>query len=147
MIICADHVGFSVRDIEVSVHFWTDVLGGKLIREGNMSGSIIDEVTGARGAIVRMALVELADVRIELLQYKNIVLPEETHPPYIPGYAHLALKVEDLNSLLGKIASYGWLAPGHPQEITSGPLLGTRVIYVQSPDGQTLELMESAKGI
>ncbi|MDF2785239.1 MAG: glyoxalase/bleomycin resistance/dioxygenase family protein [Pantoea eucrina] len=72
MIKRADHVGFSVRNIEESLFFWTQILGGELLCEGKMSGPIIDEVTGARGADVRMALLELAGIKIELLQYDNI---------------------------------------------------------------------------
>ena len=48
MILSVNHVGFSVKDIENSLFFWTHILGGKLLREGKMSGPIIDEVTGAR---------------------------------------------------------------------------------------------------
>jgi hypothetical protein len=102
----------------------------------------IDEVTGARGADVRMALLELAGIKIELLQYDNIKQPEELSAPYIPGYAHLAFIVEDLDTLLSKVSEYGWKTPGKPQTVLSGPMQGTRVIYLQSPDGQTLELME-----
>lgn len=137
-----DHVGFSVRNIKQSLHFWTAVLGGTLLREGNMSGAIIDEVTGARGADVQMALVELAGMKIELLQYDNIVVPDESSPPYAPGYAHLAFRVEHLDALLERVSLHGWKTPGQPQTIAAGPLKGTRVIYVMSPDGQTLEFME-----
>jgi glyoxylase I family protein len=144
MIISADHVGFSVKNIGVSLHFWTKVLGGNLLREGEMSGPIIDEVTGARGADVQMALVELAGIKIELLQYNNIEIPDIPSLPYKPGYAHLAFKVSDLDELLLKVSAYGWKTPGEPQKISAGPLHGTRVIYVQSPDGQTLEFMENS---
>ena len=142
MIISADHVGFSVRSIEVSLHFWTSVLGGILLRRGEMSGPVIDEVTGARGADVQMALIELAGIKIELLQYNNIELPDAPSPPYNPGYAHLALKVSNLDELLHRVSVCGWKTPGEPQKISAGPLQGTRVIYVQSPDGQALEFME-----
>ncbi|MBZ6396032.1 MAG: hypothetical protein LBF18_13425 [Pantoea sp.] len=67
MIKRADYVDFSVKNIEESLLFWTHILGGVLLREGKMSGPIIDEVTGARGADVRMALLELAGIKIELL--------------------------------------------------------------------------------
>jgi catechol 2,3-dioxygenase-like lactoylglutathione lyase family enzyme len=145
MILSVNHVGFSVKNIEDSLFFWTQILGGKLLREGKMSGPIIDEVTGARGADVRMALLELADIQIELLQYNNIEQPEEPSAPYIPGYAHIAFIVEELDTLLGKVSDYGWKTPGKPQTVLSGPMQGTRVIYLQSPDGQTLELMERSQ--
>lgn len=67
MIKRVDYVNFSVKNIEESLLFWTHILGGVLLREGKMSGPIIDEVTGARGADVRMALLELAGIKIELL--------------------------------------------------------------------------------
>ena len=89
-----------------------------------------------------MAVLELAGTKIELLQYNNIEHPEVPSAPYIPGYAHLAFTVEDLDTLLNKVSAYGWKTPGKPQTISSGPLQGTRVVYLQSPDGQTLELME-----
>jgi len=87
-----------------------------------MSGPIIDEVTGARGADVRMALLELAGIKIELLQYDNIKQPAEPSAPYIPGYAHLAFIVEDLDTLLCKVSEYGWKTPGKPQAVLSGPM-------------------------
>jgi glyoxylase I family protein len=145
MVTSVNHVGFSVKDIKSSVEFWTQVLGGSLLREGHMSGPIIDEVTGARGADVKSAVISLAGTKIELLQYNNIELPDKPSPPYIPGYAHLAFNVNDLDGILKKAAAYGWKTPGKPQAIPSGPLQGTRVIYLQSPDGQTLELMEATK--
>ncbi len=145
MVTSVNHVGFSVTNIKSSVEFWTQVLGGSLLREGHMSGPIVDEVTGARGADVQMALIGLAGTKIELLQYNNIELPDKPSPPYIPGYAHLAFNVNDLDGLLKKASVYGWKTPGEPQTILSGPLQGTRVIYLQSPDGQTLELMEESK--
>lgn len=145
MLKSVNHVGFSVKNIETSKEFWTNVLGGSLLREGNMSGPIIDEVTGARGADVKQALIELAGFNVELLQYNNIKLPDEPSPPYIPGYAHLAFNVNDLDGLLKRASVYGWKTPGEPQTLSSGPLQGTRVIYLQSPDGQTLELMEENK--
>jgi catechol 2,3-dioxygenase-like lactoylglutathione lyase family enzyme len=142
MILSANHVGFSVKNIEDALFVWTHILGGKLLREGKMSGPIIDEVTGARGADVQMALLEVAGMNIELLQYNNIEQPEAPSAPYIPGYAHLAFMVKDLDTLLSKVSDYGWKTPGKPQTVSSGPMQGTRVIYLQSPDGQTLELME-----
>ena len=142
MLLSVNHVGFSVKNIKDSLFVWTQILGGKLLREGKMSGPIIDEVTGARGADVYMALLELAGIKIELLQYNNIEQPEVPSAPYIPGYAHLAFTVKDLDTLLRKVSDYGWKTPGEPQTISSGPMQGTRVIYLQSPDGQTLELME-----
>lgn len=118
--------------------FWTHILGGVLLREGKMSGPVINEVTGARGANVRMALPELAGTKIELLLTITLSIQKcLQHPIY---QATLTLLLHD--TLLNKESAYGWKTPGKPQTISSGALQGTRVVYLQSPDGHTLELME-----
>lgn len=115
---------------------------GSYYAKGKCLGPSLMKLQAQGGADVRMALLELAGIKIELLQYDNIKQPAEPSAPYIPGYAHLAFIVEDLDTLLRKVSEYGWKTPGKPQTVLSGPMQGTRVIYLQSPDGQTLELME-----
>lgn len=54
-------------------------------------------------------------------------------------------ELEDFDTLLSKVSAYGWKTSGKPQAISSVPLQGSRVIYLQIPDGQTLELMELSR--
>ncbi len=62
--------------------------------------------------------------------------PSEPAKPFDPGFAHLALVVDDIDELLARIAAYGWKAQGIPQPIASGARAGTRVIYAVGPDGE-----------
>jgi catechol 2,3-dioxygenase-like lactoylglutathione lyase family enzyme len=138
----ADHVGFAVASLDEALQFWVDGLGARLVRTGEMGGEFLGQVTGAHGAQVRMAIVSLADLTIELLEYRGLDRPSVPAKPFDPGFAHLALVVADIDTLLVRIAAYGWKAQGIPQPIASGVRAGTRVIYAVGPDGATIEFMQ-----
>jgi catechol 2,3-dioxygenase-like lactoylglutathione lyase family enzyme len=138
----SDHVGFSVASLDESLRFWVDGLGARLVRTGEMGGEFLGQVTGAHGARVRLAIVSLADQTIELLEYQGLDRPNAPAKPFDPGFAHLALVVDDIDALLARIAAYGWKAQGTPQPIASGARAGTRVIYAVGPDGATIEFMQ-----
>ena len=138
----ADHVGFAVASLDDALRFWIDGVGARLVRTGEMGGEFLGQVTGAHGAQVRMAIVSLADQTIELLEYHGVDRPSAPAKPFDPGFAHLALVVDNIEALLARIASYGWKAQGTPQPIAGGARAGTRVIYVVGPDGATIEFMQ-----
>ncbi len=89
-----------------------------------------------------MAIVSLPDQTIELLEYQGLERPSEPAKPFDPGFAHLALVVDDIDALLVRIAAYGWESARHSQPIASGARAGTRVIYAVGPDGATIEFMQ-----
>jgi catechol 2,3-dioxygenase-like lactoylglutathione lyase family enzyme len=91
---------------------------------------------------VRLAIVSLAGLTIELLEYQGLDRPNVPAKPFDPGFAHLALVVDNIDTLLARIVAYGWKAQGIPQPIASGARAGTRVIYVVGPDGATIEFMQ-----
>ena len=138
----ADHVGFAVASLNEALRFWVDGLGARLVRTGEMGGEFLGQVTGAHGAKVRLAIVSLAEQTIELLEYQGPDRPILPANPFDPGFAHLALVVDDIDMLLVRIAAYGWKAQGTPQPITSGARAGTRVVYAVGPDGATIEFMQ-----
>lgn len=138
----ADHVGFSVRSLEAALEFWIDGLGARLERTGEMGGDFLAQVTGARDARVRMAMLSLAGQAIELLEYHGPDRPVAPSRPFDAGVAHLALVVDDIDAILARIAVYDWTPQGTPQTMTTGTRAGTRVIYAVGPDGATIEFMQ-----
>lgn len=138
----ADHVGFSVASLDAALAFWVEGLGAHLLRTGEMEGDFLREVTGAFGAEARFAVVSLADQMIELLEYVGVGRPTARPRPFDPGYAHLALVVDDVVAILATIAAYGWRPQGVPQTIAAGTRAGTKVVYATGPDGATIELMQ-----
>jgi catechol 2,3-dioxygenase-like lactoylglutathione lyase family enzyme len=152
-IVAADHTGITVSNLERSRKFWQDVLGFKFSHSAHQKGERAEQITGVKGAELKLAVVKApGGHKIELLEYlapadrKKDVDPSTSLRtslrPCDIGHVHLALTVENLDSLLEKIAASGWKAAGKPQTLTAGPNAGKHVIYVRDPDGTTIEFME-----
>jgi lactoylglutathione lyase len=142
-ILAADHTGFTVANIERSLAFWRDLLGFELSHRAHHTGALASEATGVKGAEIMIAVLKGYGHKIELLEYlapadrKRVDLR-----PCDLGSVHIALTVENLEVVLGKIAVCGWNPAGQPQTLESGPNAGKRVVYVQDPDGTIIELMQ-----
>ena len=144
-ILAADHTGITVSDLERSLAFWHDLLGFEYSHTTHQKGKIAEEITGVAGAEISLAVVKApGGHKIELLEYlapagrkKHIDLR-----PCDIGHVHVALSVDDLDSVLQKISASGWKAAGQPQMLETGPNAGKRVVYIRDPDGTTIEFME-----
>jgi glyoxylase I family protein len=146
-IISADHTGITVSNLERSLAFWRDVLGFELSHSAHQTGELAEEITGVAGAELKLAVVKTpGGHKIELLEY----LAPADHKrvnlrPCDVGSVHVALVVNDLDTVLDRIAACGWKAAGKPQTLKAGPNAGKRVVYVRDPDGTTVEFMELPK--
>ena|SRR5215471_2313789 len=148
-IIEADHTGITVSNLERSLAFWRDVLGFELSHTAHQTGKMASEITGVKGAELRLAVVKTpGGHRIELLEYRA---PSDRKQradlrPCDVGHVHVALIVDDLDAVLGAIKASGWKSAGKPQTLQSGPNAGKRVVYVHDPDGTTIEFMQRPMG-
>jgi glyoxylase I family protein len=144
-IVAADHTGITVSNLERSVQFWQNVLGFALSHTAHQTGEMASEITGVEGAEIKLAVVKTpGGHKIELLEY---LAPLERKlnahlRPCDVGSVHVALIVEDLETILSAINASGWKAAGKPQTLRSGPNAGKRVVYVRDPDGTTIEFMQ-----
>src|SRR5437870_5574399 len=141
-VIAADHTGITVSNLERSLHFWRDVLGFELSHTAHQAGDMAEQITGVAGAELKLAVVKApGGHKIELLEY---LAPQDrmkgSDPstslrtslrPCDTGFVHVALVVDDLDAVLGRIESSGWKAAGKPQALTKGPNAGKRVVYVR----------------
>jgi glyoxylase I family protein len=142
-VIAADHTGFTVANIDRSLSFWQDVLGFELSHRAYHTGDLASEVTGVPGAEISIAVLKAPGHRIELLEYH--APPNRKRADLRAcdvGAVHVALIVDDLDAVLGRIAASGWTAAGKPQVLTTGPNAGKRVVYVRDPDGTTIEFIQ-----
>ena len=143
-IISADHTGVTVSNLEHSLAFWRDALGLELSHTAHQKGELAQEITGVEGAEIKLAVLRApGGHKIELLEY---LAPADRKRadirPCDVGSVHVALLVNDLDSVLERIAASDWKAAGKPQSLQSGPNAGKRVVYVRDPDGTTIELMQ-----
>ena len=143
-IIAADHTGITVSNLERSLDFWQNVLGFELSHRAHQTGARVEQITGVKGAELRLAVVKTpSGHKIELLEY--FAPADRTRVELRPcdvGHVHVALTVDDLDAVLKRIAESGWRAAGEPQTLTQGPNAGKRVVYVRDPDGTTIEFMQ-----
>ena len=59
------------------------------------------------------------------------------------GYGHIAIGVDDLGGTLGRLAEQGIEPEREPYRVREG---GSRLCFVQDPDGYRLELIERSGG-
>lgn len=139
-----DHVSVTVADLERSLRFYRDLLGISVLGTGIEESPSVTAVVGVERARFRYGDLDLGDGRIlELLQYLS---PQGTpHRPnvYDPGSGHLALRVDDLDAMLGRLKKEGIEARSEPVELDEPAWWsGARVVYLTDPDGVTVELVE-----
>ena len=120
------------------------MLGFEFSHTAHQKGELAREITGIEGAELKLAVLKApGGHKIELLEY---FAPADRKPanlrPCDVGSVHVALLVNDLDTVLERIAASGWKAAGKPQILTRGPNAGKRVVYVRDPDGTTIEFME-----
>jgi glyoxylase I family protein len=147
-IVAADHTGITVSNLERSLAFWRDVLGFELSHTAHQTGEMASEITGVAGAEIKLAVVKApGGHKIELLEY--LAPPERKRyvglQPCDVGFVHVALIVDDLETILSAINASCWKAAGKPQTLRAGPNAGKRVVYVRDPDGTTIEFMQTSK--
>ena len=125
-------------------NFGTNVLGFEFSHAAHQKGELAQEITGVEGAEIKLAVLKApGGHKIELLEY---LAPADFKCAYLRpcdvGFVHVALLIDDLDTVLERIAAFGWKAAGKPQVLKSGPNTGKRVAYVRDPDGTTIEFMQ-----
>ncbi len=150
MITAYTHTSFTVSEIERSIRFYTDILGGKLTRRWERSGPEIQQVVGVKGAHLKMALVQIGTLNLELIQYASGGAPAINPTINQPGTAHIGFSVDDVDKFAGQLGSkgvrfYGALASVPPAGSSPGtkPPPGARAVYFADPDGITLEIAQA----
>src|ERR1700747_769088 len=117
-ILTADHTGITVSNLERSLAFWRDVLGFELSHTAHQKGEMAAQITGVPRPKLKLAVVKApGGHKIELLEY--LAPPDrKQHVDLRPcdvGSAHVALTIDDLDTILEKIAASGWKPEGEPQ--------------------------------
>lgn len=136
--VAVNHVGFVVSDLEAALRLFVDVLGFEAIeRRGELADREGDRLARQFGvhprAVGRFAFVQLGSSLVELLEW---TAPDRVSDPprnADAGGRHLALTVEHLDDLLGRLAR----EPGFAIRERSEP----GFVYVGTPFGLELQLV------
>jgi len=136
------HLGLCVTDLERSRAFYCQGLGFQQVAQFEASGEAVDTLLALRGTELHAVYLERDGLRLELLHYRQPPpLPLEAPVPMNrPGFTHLSLRVQSLDSVLKAIEGLG----GRRLESTrtGNEALGAFAIFALDPDGTRIELVE-----
>jgi catechol 2,3-dioxygenase-like lactoylglutathione lyase family enzyme len=140
------HTGFTVSDLDRSLHFYRDLLGLEVVAEQEKQGGYLAAIVGYPDAHVRMAHLRVpgADHVVELFQY---LAPAGdavgTIEPRNVGSPHLCFVMDDLPALYERLRASGiesFFSP--PVEVDTGINAGGLALYLRDPDGIPVELFQ-----
>jgi catechol 2,3-dioxygenase-like lactoylglutathione lyase family enzyme len=149
MILSIWHTSFTVADIQRSIRFYRDDLGLELVHEQEQANQYTRTFVGYPDAHLRIAQFAIGSAEqpprsrhvIELVQYIAPV-GEPVHPErYQPGAAHLAFQVQDTRAMYRRLSERGVHFISEPVAITAGVNAGGATVYLEDPDGNTLEFV------
>jgi catechol 2,3-dioxygenase-like lactoylglutathione lyase family enzyme len=139
-----------VRDLDVSLAFYRDVLGLEVGVTADFSPNppiqTMGNTPGAQSRIATLRVPGLA-LGIELIEYKDI--DRQVQAPHFvdPGAANMAFRVRDLDTLFPAIEAFPGVtiltAGGKPATIET-PNGMLHAIFIQDPDGFVVEMIDAA---
>jgi glyoxylase I family protein len=120
-----DHVEIVPRDMEMTVSFYTDVLGFKIRDRRKMENPPMQEI----------AYLELKDTLLELISVENPAAASVA--PWQVGYRMMALEVEDMDRAVEYLKGKGL-------EMSKGPVtLGkSKRAEIKDPNGLSIEIRQ-----
>jgi glyoxylase I family protein len=152
--LAADHVSFTVPDLEAAIAFYADAFGAtELFRMGPLDAADIpmgsdgrdwmESHVGVPGAYLTLAMLTLTDgLNLQLVQYDKPADRVTTPPRNCDaGGHHLALRVDDVELAARYLAAKGCTVM-EIIAIDAGPLAGKKNLYVRDPFGHSLEIVD-----
>ena len=146
------HVGLTVPDLGSAVRFLTEALGCEHLFTTPAGTAMTAEdarrLNLAGGETIRgIAMLRAGNVHIELFDYGAPGQSRDFPKNSDVGGSHLAFAVPDIEAVRPRIeASGGRLMPG-PNRATSPGFEGLVWVYLVTPWGQTLELVETKDAV
>jgi catechol 2,3-dioxygenase-like lactoylglutathione lyase family enzyme len=136
---------FLVENIEDALHFYQSALGLEIDRQGESSPSPQDRERKGFLRRVRWVLLKApTGTCLQLIQPLNFkILPAGPWQMQKVGFTHVAFGVQNLDPYYSQLARSKVQFKSPPQSVTAGPHQGGKAVYLNSPEGITLEFIES----
>lgn len=139
-------IGITVKNLDRSVQFYTEVLGFKKINERELLGEKYEQLKNVFGLHIRMARLQLGDEYIELTDYLTSggrSIPEDQHSNDL-FFQHIAIVVSNMEKAYRQIKKYNIdFVSTEPQTLPKSipAAEGIKAFYFRDPDNHTLELI------
>ena len=133
------HVGLSVRNMDVSIDFYTRVLGMEILHKAEFGSAEMDAITALEGAKGKGTMLGFEGGCIELFEFTHpISQPANLHRPVCDhGITHFCLRVESIDIAYTRLQEAGVLLHCEPK-----PFGDMKALYARDPDGNVFELLE-----
>jgi catechol 2,3-dioxygenase-like lactoylglutathione lyase family enzyme len=140
-------IGLTVRDMDASVAFYTEVLAFEKVADEEAAGERYEKLTGVFGVRMRVVRVKLGEEALELTEYlapRGRAYPAESRSND-RWFQHVAIIVSDMD------AAYKRLRRHKAEHASTGPQTlpksnpkagGIRAFYFKDPDGHPLEVLQ-----
>ncbi|MDA1278873.1 MAG: VOC family protein [Chloroflexi bacterium] len=139
------HTGFVVENLDISLRFYTGLLGMSIEREPAISETPwISEVVGYENVKMRQAYVGVGDGHsIELIEYirPRSEVRSDQFERSKPGSAHVAMIVDNVPEWRKRLEAEGIRVFGPTYERDLEYPWARYAIYFQDPDGNWLEMV------
>jgi catechol 2,3-dioxygenase-like lactoylglutathione lyase family enzyme len=140
------HFEISTQDADRALAFYRDNFGLRLLSDRVVeSGGYVEKVVGIPGARVRIVHMQGYGFNFEILQYLEPAGEARAREPMDAGSAHLCFISDDVDADFERLVAAGVKVRstgGRPIAVTGGPNDGGKVIYVEDPDGNPVELVQ-----
>ena len=139
------HFGIVVKNLDESLSFYKDMLEFEIFKEMDESGIEISTFLGIDNVKVRtIKMKDKLGQIIELLYYDDASIEQNVIKINQIGPTHIALSVQDLDSIYKKFLKNNIKFISSPQ-ITSDKF--AKVAFCIAPEGTFIELVEELKVI
>lgn len=148
MITGIQHFGFTVSNIEDTVHFFRDLLGLEATPIREAKGERIERMVGMSGLLMKACNITTPDNgEFEFIEYVAPKGEKIDLKTCNVGVAHVAFLVDDIQKMYDDLTARGVEFVSPPLLVEAGGHKGWRACYLRGPDGITVELMEAPRGV
>jgi len=137
-----NHISFTVSILEKSLAFYRDLLGMSLIHISERPPEFSEKVTGIPRAHLKVAYLDAWGHKLELIQYISPRGEKLDLRTYNVGIAHIAFNVDNLRTIYKEMKTKKVKFKSKPMPIPAGPNRGGLTVYLEDPDGITLEFIQ-----
>ena len=144
-------IGITVKDMNTSLKFYTEVLGFKKINDNEHKGADLEKLQGVFGLNIRVARLQLGDEFLELTDYLTTggrSIPEDAKSNDL-FFQHIAIVVSDMDKAFEQVKKYNVeYVSTSPQTLPKSipAAEGIKAFYFHDPDDHNLELIFFPKG-
>jgi catechol 2,3-dioxygenase-like lactoylglutathione lyase family enzyme len=134
------HTGIIVSDLQISLHFYRDLLGLEVIQEHQDASEYISKITNLENLEAKYAKLRIPDGKIlELLTYPSHPTSRLDAEIHNVGEAHLAFQVKSAEIAYQFLKSVGVNCLSEP--VLSSEKIA-RVFFCLDPDRYRVEIVE-----